>query len=140
MPGPMPKPNAIRRNKQDESHLVEHEVEGNLKKLFKRASYSTATKKWWDTWEESEQAKYFGPTDWQRLQMLAVMVEQFYTDDRRNKAVLMAEIRQNESLLGATIMDRMRMMRNSTQQQLNNIVPDDDGHDEDDELYRNLGG
>lgn len=137
---PLPKPNAVRRNKQDESHLVDHDVADSHKKLFKYASYSRATQKWWETWVESEQAMYFAPTDWQRLQMLAVIVEQYYGTGRQNKAVLLAEIRQNESLLGATIMDRMRMMRNSTQQKINTISGDDSGYQEDDELFKNLGG
>lgn len=60
---------------------------------------------WWDTWRRSPQAKTFVGTDWQRLLMLAPLVAQFF--ECPDKGV-MAEIRQNESLLGATHVDRLK--------------------------------
>ncbi|WP_157430018.1 hypothetical protein [Actinomadura oligospora] len=105
--GPAPKSNAVRRNVVDTAHLEQdYEVPGRLKKLAKRASYSAATQMWWDTWANSEQSEYFAETDWLRLQMLAPLVESYY---RKPGHFVMSEIRQSESLLGATIADRMRL-------------------------------
>ncbi|MEU5878190.1 hypothetical protein [Spirillospora sp. NPDC047279] len=105
--GQVPKENAVRRNIVDTSHLEQdYDVPDKLKKLQKRASYSAATQLWWDTWANSEQAQYFAETDWLRLQMLAPLVESYY---RKPGHFIMAEIRQSESLLGATIADRMRL-------------------------------
>lgn len=139
MPGPPPKPDAIRRNKVDTGHLVQHEVDPKLTKLFKRDSYHVGTQRWFDTWASSEQSIYFSNTDWQRLQMLAPLVEELYTNPRKNKAVLMAEIRQNESLLGATIMDRMRM-RTAVAKAPAGPPPIDTSFEDDDELYNELNG
>jgi hypothetical protein len=104
--GPAPKENAVRRNAVDLSHLEGEEVDGKLKKLFKRDGYSVATQRWWDTWVDSEQSESFKATDWQRLQMLAPLVEAYF---RRPGHNALAEIRQNESLLGATVTDRQRL-------------------------------
>lgn len=61
--------------------------------------------RWYDTWCSSPQAQTFLVTDWQRLHMLAPIVAKYFvTADR----TLMAEIRLNESLLGATHADRLR--------------------------------
>jgi hypothetical protein len=47
----------------------------------------------------------FTATDWQRLHMLAPLVEQYFAEP---KQALLAEIRLNEQLLGATVVDRQR--------------------------------
>lgn len=60
---------------------------------------------WWDVWRRSPQAKLFVETDWMRLRMLAPLVAAYW--EAPDKAV-MAEIRQNETLLGATHADRLR--------------------------------
>ncbi|MFF4414540.1 hypothetical protein ACFYY8_18600 [Streptosporangium sp. NPDC001559] len=105
--GPAPKDNAVRRNTVDLSHLEgDEDVPDKLKKLFKRDAYSVATCRWWDTWVESDQAESCKTTDWMRLQMLAPLVEAYF---RRPGHNALAEIRQNESLLGATITDRKRL-------------------------------
>lgn len=78
--------------------------------------YSVKTKRWWNTWIESPQTATFTGTDWQRLLMLAPLVESYYElmgsprgrGNITNAMKLMAEIRQNESLLGATHLDRLR--------------------------------
>ncbi|MGW4412723.1 phage terminase small subunit [Nonomuraea sp. NPDC004702] len=48
----------------------------------------------------------FKGTDWQPLQMSAPLIEAYY---RRPGHNALAEIRQNESLMGATVTDRMRL-------------------------------
>ena len=139
--GPPPKPNAVRRNKPQTGHLVPvGEVPEKLTKLHKRSSYSAFTQLWWDTWVNSEQSRYFEPTDWLRLQMLAKLVEKFATESRSAHLVL-AEIRQNESLLGATIMDRMRLrMRALDGEEKPETIRAEVIREEDDALYAELGG
>jgi hypothetical protein len=70
------------------------------------SGYSERTRAWYATWAKSEQASEFSPTDWQRLHMLAPLVELYFTSPSKD---LMAEIRQNESKLGATAEDRLRL-------------------------------
>lgn len=68
--------------------------------------FSAATNTWYLTWARSPQASTFTSTEWLRLHMLAPLVEAYYTSPDKN---LMAEIRLNESKLGATLEDRLRM-------------------------------
>lgn len=67
--------------------------------------YVPATLGWYATWCSSPQAAVFVVTDWQRLHMLAPLVDAYW---RKPTKELLAEIRLNESLLGATHVDRMR--------------------------------
>lgn len=99
-----------------------------------------ATQRWWDVWVESEQAESFKATDWMRLQMLAPLVEAYF---RRPGHNALAEIRQNESLLGATVTDRMRLRMNRKKDS-DEQEADQDGqlpeNVTDFELYKQLGG
>ena len=54
---------------------------------------------WYEIWRTSPQAKTFVMTDWMRLRMIAPLLEDYLN---KPTAMKMAEIRQNESLLGAT--------------------------------------
>ncbi|MFJ9574339.1 phage terminase small subunit [Streptomyces bacillaris] len=77
----------------------------------------TATRDWWWAWADSPQSVAFQATDWGRLVALLPLVDGYNrlmskaADDprklRAGKDVL-SEIRQNESLLGATHLDRLR--------------------------------
>lgn len=67
--------------------------------------YVKATREWYATWCRSPQAAVFTVTDWQRLHMIAALVDQYF---RAPTTKAMGEIRLNESLLGATHVDRMR--------------------------------
>jgi hypothetical protein len=69
-------------------------------------TYSERTRRWWATWASSPQASKFHETDWQRLEMLAPLVDLYFGNPDRQ---LMAEIRQNEAKLGATPEDRERL-------------------------------
>ncbi|MGN9782754.1 hypothetical protein ACTMTF_15080 [Nonomuraea sp. ZG12] len=138
--GPPPKENAVRRNAVDLSHLEgDDDVPDKLKKLFKRDGYSVATHRWWDTWVDSDQSESFKATDWQRLQMLAPLVEAYYKRPGHNA---LAEIRQNESLLGATVTDRMRLRMNKkdNDQQGSEKPSSLPENVADMDLYRQLGG
>lgn len=61
--------------------------------------------RWYDVWRKSPQAQLFTSTDWQRLALLAPLVESHFAAP---KAATMSEIRLNEERLGATVTDRMR--------------------------------
>jgi hypothetical protein len=65
-----------------------------------------ATRSWWGVWVASEQAAHFTMTSWQRLTMLVPLVDQYWREPSRST---LAEIRQNESKLGATPEDLMRL-------------------------------
>lgn len=67
--------------------------------------YRTETLRWYNTWTSAPQAAAFTVTDWQRLHMLAPLVDAYWAAPRKE---LLAEIRLNESLLGATHLDRLR--------------------------------
>lgn len=69
------------------------------------AGYDPAVVEWFETWRTSPQAVVFEATDWQRLLMLAPIVQAYM---RRPSAAALGEIRMNEERLGATVVDRMR--------------------------------
>jgi hypothetical protein len=68
--------------------------------------YDSRTLAWYETWRTSPQADAFLPTDWQRLHMLAVLVEEYWAEPKKE---LLSEIRLNEAALGGTAADRIRM-------------------------------
>lgn len=105
--GRRPSENPRRRNEVPTEHLApEGEVDVRLTKLRSRDSYSSFTQLWWDVWAASPQSEHFQETDWLRLQMMAPLVEAYF---KRPGHYILAELRQNESLLGATVLDRMRL-------------------------------
>lgn len=104
--GPPPSANPRRRNEQPEGHLEPGEVPERLKKLRGRSTFGAMTQVWWDVWADCPQAEFFQATDWMRLQMIAPLVDAYF---KKPGHYSLAEIRQNESLLGATVMDRMRL-------------------------------
>jgi hypothetical protein len=68
--------------------------------------FGARTVEWYRNWRRTPQSAQFTVTDWQRLHMLALVVEQFFqVPDTK----LMAEIRLNEERLGATPVDRLRL-------------------------------
>ena len=68
------------------------------------------TRAWYRVWCGSPQAKQFIATDWQRLHMLAKLVELFHrTESPEQAKQLLGEIRLNEQKLGGTPEDRLRL-------------------------------
>lgn len=61
---------------------------------------------WWKTWAGSPNSTTFTPVMWQRLQMLAVLVDAFFGAPT---AAAMAEIRRAEAEFGAMPGDRARL-------------------------------
>ncbi|MEV5592226.1 hypothetical protein [Streptomyces sp. NPDC052496] len=68
--------------------------------------HDTRTLAWYETWRSSPQAATFLATDWQRLHMLAQLVEQYWQEPKKE---LLSEIRLNEAALGGTAADRVRL-------------------------------
>jgi hypothetical protein len=67
------------------------------------------THQWYEAWCRSPQAALFLSTDWMRLHQLALVVDFFHRADMRDRPKILGEIRLNESLLGATATDRLRL-------------------------------
>ncbi|WP_199552797.1 hypothetical protein [Streptomyces sp. N35] len=106
--GPPPSQNKRRRNKdtyEAESMSVPAEGAFDAPDLPQAEAYSSQTLAWYATWQQAPQAAVFTVTDWQRLHMLALLVEAYWAEPSTK---LLSEIRLNESLLGATHVDRMR--------------------------------
>lgn len=106
--GPPPSENKRRANKDEfEEHAVTVEADGELHgpELPYSKMYAPRTLDWYETWRRAPQAPMFTGTDWQRLHMLAPLVDQYWLEPSTK---LLSEIRLNESLLGATHVDRMR--------------------------------
>lgn len=104
--GPPPKENRRRRNADAYAgQEVTVAQAGAVEAPPLPGRQSAAVKRWYETWCSSPQAQTFTVTDWQRLHMLAPLVARYF---RMPDKALMAEIRLNESLLGATHADRLR--------------------------------
>lgn len=106
--GPAPAENKRRRNRdqyEGEKVTVPADADVDAPKLPNAKKYLPATREWYATWCRSPQAATFTATDWQRLHMLAPIVDAYWQEPSTK---LFAEIRQNESLLGATHADRLR--------------------------------
>lgn len=122
--GQPPSPNARRRNETPTGHLEgpEDEIPAKLKKLRNASTYSAYTQEWWGVWVNSPQSDLFFATDWMVLQRLAMLVESFV---KKPGHYVAAEIRQNESLLGATVLDRMRLRMKPKEDRDPNALPED---------------
>jgi len=106
--GPPPAENKRRRNKdefEDSAVSVSASPVTGAPDLPDAGMYCPQTRAWYETWRQAPQAAVFTVTDWQRLHMLAPLIEAFWQEPSTK---LLAEIRLNESLLGATHVDRMR--------------------------------
>lgn len=106
--GPPPSENKRRRNADplaDHALSVQADEEVHGPDLPHADLYGARTVTWYETWRRAPQAAAFVGTDWQRLQMLAPIVDAYFKEPSTK---LLAEIRLNEGLLGATHADRLR--------------------------------
>lgn len=106
--GPPPAENKRHRNKDtfaEPAVTVQAGAEVDAPALPNARRYLKATREWYATWCRAPQAAAFTATDWQRLHMLAPIVDAYW---RKPDTRALAEIRINESLLGATHLDRLR--------------------------------
>ncbi|MFE7609237.1 phage terminase small subunit [Streptomyces celluloflavus] len=108
--GPVPKDPSQRRRRNADitagAVLPRGGPEGPTPALPGGHDYDTRTLSWYETWRTAPQASAFLATDWQRLHMLAQLVEQYWQEPRKD---LLAEIRLNEASLGGTAADRVRL-------------------------------
>jgi hypothetical protein len=104
--GPAPKETRRRRNADvyGGSQTVVTD-DGELRGPALTGTWPEHVRSWYDTWRRSPQAAAFVATDWMRLRMLAPLVADYLERPHHMK---LAEIRQNESLLGATHTDRLK--------------------------------
>jgi hypothetical protein len=104
--GPAPKEARRRRNADTYSDVAAtvHD-DGELVGPALEGTWNPMVRVWWDTWRRSPQAKTFLATDWMRLRLVAPLLEKYLANPHH---LVMAEIRQNESLLGATHTDRLK--------------------------------
>src|SRR4051794_28053343 len=104
--GPAPKETRRRRN-ADTYADVKASVVDDGERLGPplTGAWSEQVLAWYEIWRTSPQAKTFVMTDWMRLRMVAPLLEDYLS---KPTAMKLAEIRQNESLLGATHTDRLK--------------------------------
>jgi hypothetical protein len=106
MAGKGPPPKQQRSRARDELPTTQLPRKAVRSPAMPPGRWSAATKAWWKTWAESEQAGNFIGTDWQRLTMLVPLVDAYH---QAPSPALMTELRMNESKLGATPEDRLRL-------------------------------
>lgn len=110
--GPAPAENRRRQNRDTYADVrtrlvVDEELRGPELRggPDARSKWRPKTRDWWESWRRSPQACAFLESDWERLYMLAHLVDQYFA---RPHHLIMAEIRLNESLLGGTHVDRLK--------------------------------
>lgn len=106
--GPPPSGRKRRRNAdtfEGQGVTVTADAEMRGPELPSAEGYLPQTVAWYETWRRAPQAAAFVGTDWQRLAMLAALVDEFFAQP---SVKLLGEIRLNEGLLGATHVDRLR--------------------------------
>ena len=119
---PLPKDPSqrVRRNKDERLSLAR---DGEVRGPDPSEEWHPDTVIWWETWRRSIQSQLFEDTDWSRLRMMSRVVDRFHSDKMSPNAQkeLLAEIRQNEQKLGATLEDRIRLkldIRDAEQRQV----------------------
>ena len=106
--GPAPKDKAkrTRRNAAPAEQQLPAAPKVKAPALPGARKYLAATRAWYATWASSPQAAMFTGTEWQRLHMLAPLVDLYFRKPAPN---VLGEIRLNEAKLGATADDRLRL-------------------------------
>jgi|DEB19_MinimDraft_2_1074335.scaffolds.fasta_scaffold70653_2 hypothetical protein len=101
--GPAPTPGALR---SDRHKVTTTDTDDVVPAPPLAGEWSPGVVAWYQTWASSPQGRAFFSTDWQRLQMLAPLVAEYLLEP---SVKLATEIRLQESLLGATVTDRLRL-------------------------------
>lgn len=108
--GPLPKDSSRRRRRNADAVsatvLPAAGPDGPTPELPGGHDYDSRTLVWYETWRRSPQAAEFLPTDWQRLHMLAELVQLYWEEPKKD---LLSEIRLNEAAIGGTAADRIRL-------------------------------
>lgn len=71
------------------------------------AKYSDKTRKWYQMWCNSAVVRMFQPTDWNRLWMLAPLVDEYFKNPTGKD---LTSIVNAEKSLGATVTDRLKLL------------------------------
>lgn len=106
--GPPPSEHKRRRNADTYAGLHTTVVDdGELTgPALEGASWSAAARSYWDIWRRSPMAKAFLDTDWARLRMVLLLVDDYLKNPTAQK---LTAIQRNEAALGATVADRLRL-------------------------------
>lgn len=108
MPGHGPPPSERRRRQNKDTYSdvqATVQIDDALRGPELTGDWLPETVQWYQTWRRAPQAAVFVDTDWQRILMLLPLVNGYF---RKPHHLTLAEIRLNESLLGATHADRLR--------------------------------
>jgi hypothetical protein len=106
MPGKGPTPKARRARPRDEVPELKIARGRHDPPDIPPGDHEPGAVAWWNTWTASEQGEHFTATSWMRLVMLLPLVDLYFQTPTKD---LLAEIRQNESKLGATPEDLLRL-------------------------------
>jgi len=112
MPGPNPKDPSVRarRNKTSTAATLKADPRATVPDLPKRGGWHEQTVEWWrDVWS-SPMAPEFDASDRHGLNMLAILVDDYWTaESSRERMALAAEIRQQSQRFGLSPIDRRRL-------------------------------
>ncbi len=86
--------------------ITPEDFDARLTRLRHLRTWHPSTRAWWRTWCDSAQSSEFSSTDWQRLEMVAYLVDRYFRAPAKD---LLAEIRLNEAAIGATVEDRLKL-------------------------------
>jgi hypothetical protein len=106
--GPAPKEPDKRERRNADVAVTELDAESAVEapELPGAAGFRDETRAWYAVWASSPQAAQFLGTDWQRLHMLAHLVDAYFKSPSKEA---LGEIRLNEAKLGGTPEDRLRL-------------------------------
>lgn len=88
------------------AEIVDTDEEGKKVRDIVERDFLPRTKLWYETWARSPMAVRFTQVDWMRLQDIAPLKDRYY---RESTEKLASELRLQESLFGATVLDRQRL-------------------------------
>lgn len=112
MPGPAPKDPSTRQRRNKNSTAAQLKADPNLEipELPRRMAWNDQTRAWWaDVWS-SPMAPEFDESDRHGLNMLAVLVDDYWmAANARERMPLAAEIRQQSQRFGLSPIDRRRL-------------------------------
>lgn len=103
--GPLPDPNARRRNKRPAPTVVVQDDQLRGPELPDTMQWPPQTVAWWDTWRRSPISQTFNDTSWSFLLDTALLHAALWLGDVR----VAPELRQRLAQFGATPADQVRL-------------------------------
>lgn len=104
--GPAPKPNALRRHRDNNPVTTLTFTKGSQPLLPADRDWHPITVDWWRTWGESALSDHMTQVDWNVLRSTAVFVDKIWTTGSTEAA---KEVRLREESFGASIAARLRL-------------------------------